>query len=141
MDIRSIFSGKSAGSYISLGAAAVYLVTLICWIIYAAVNSYFNAGTLIFLLLAIACAGAYFFIGSRKFAFLPLAAVIFAALAFAFFGYISLPVWQDGISGFNMYHSRGSLGSVIALCVAFVIGIVAEIVPCFMSKKEEEVTA
>ena len=128
--------GKSKGAILSLTAAVLDLAVLIGWSIYAGVNAYFNPGTLICLILAIACSALYFASEKPQLDFLPLAAVLSGSIAFAFFGYISLPVWQDGISGFHMYGSRGSLESVIVLTAAFLIEIVVGIVCCFLRKKE-----
>lgn len=130
------FSGKSKGACVSFVGAVLCLAILIGWIVYAAVNAYFNPGTLICLILALCCSLLSFLLDQRSLDFLPLATVILMSLAFAFFGYRSLPVWQDGISGFNMYGSRGSLSSVVVLTASFLIGIIVEIIVCFLRKKE-----
>lgn len=135
--MKNLFSNKSKSAYFELAGLILCLLAFVYWIVYAAVNSYFNPGTLIFSILAIVCAVLYFVLDSEKTDFLPLLAVIFTSLAFVFFVYISIPVWQDGISGFKMYGSRGTLSSVIVLTAIFLVGIIVEVISCFMKRKGE----
>lgn len=136
--MKNLFSNKSKSAYSELVALVICLAAFVYWIIYAAVNSYFNPGTLIFSILAVACGASYFVLDSEKFDFLPLLTAIFTSLAFVFFVYISIPVWQDGISGFKMYGSRGTLSSVVVLTAIFLVGIIGEIISCFMKRKGAE---
>lgn len=137
MKEKRLFGGKSAGAYVSLAAAVIYLAAFIVWVIYASVYSYFNVPTLLFTILAIVCAVVSFIADKRQLGFLSLLSVIFAVLGFAFFAYMSVPVWQDEISGFKMYGSRGTLEPVIALFALFLVGCIVGIVSCFMKEKEK----
>lgn len=137
MQEKRLLGGRSAGAYVILAAAVLYLAALVGWIVYASIYSYFNAATLVFTVLAVACAVAAFIAERRSLSFLRLAAVVFAVLGFAFFAYMSMPVWQDELSGFKMYGSRGTLAPVIALFVLFLVGCIIGIVSCFMKEKEK----
>lgn len=120
---------------VSFISAALNAVSLIVFLIYGAVYSYYDFWVFGCLLIGIYCSLTYAFVAQKKAGILPVLSIIAVTIALGVFFLNSYPVWADRLNNISMYGSRGTLLPVISIIVLLLLTIVSAIAACFM--KEE----
>ena len=119
---------KNRGTLI---AALLGVISMIVYLIYGVMYSYYDAAVLggfvlgiVFTLLDAALAGIRVKIFS-------LLAVCSYSFGLGIFFMNSFPVWADRLNGITMYGARGTLAPVVAIMVLMILLILFGIVKCF----------
>ena len=127
---------KSIGFFLSLAAAAVALIALIVYFIYAAKNGV-NALIVVSLIVVIAaelCAAAC----KNKIvaAYLPVIAPVFGAVATFSFVTDTVGTFADFFTGVGIFGDITQIGIITAICILSLVASLLSIVVCFFRQEK-----
>lgn len=127
---------KSIGFFLSLVTAAVALIALIVYFVYASKNE-FNALIVVSLIVVIAaelCASVF---KSKILAmYLPVLAPVFGAIATFSFITDTVGTFVDFFTGVGIFGDITQIGIITAICILSLIASVLSIVACFFRKEK-----
>lgn len=126
-------SGRTAGFYIALGAAVLFIVSDIIFIAVDAGDRTFSYVTFALILAGAAIEIASAFFDYVFLDFLPVVSCICYGVAFGMHLYLGLPTLSDVWNGVNFV--GGNAQAVITFAVLFGTGLLAALVACFMKRR------
>lgn len=115
----------------ALVAVVIGIISLIVYIVYGVMYSYFDTAVLGGFVLGIVFTALDALLPQVSVRIFSLLAVFSYSFGLGIFFMNSFPVWADRLNGITMYGSRGTLVPVVAIMVLMILLILFGIVKCF----------
>lgn len=124
---------KTIGAYIDLVATVLGLAAMV---IYLAMGGGSNFSVTLFLVLALVCGAAYFFVDHPAVDALGVLALVFTTIALCKYLIDSIAFFMDFFNGITMFGSSGSIEVIISILALMGISALGHIAAGFLKRSK-----